>query len=349
MITVLTGGPGNGKTAYAVNFILDHGQDRPLLVWGVDDLKLDHDVLPKLDSWCIAKPLPEDPSVIEYEFDFPQGALVVIDEAQKVFRPRSAASKVPPYVQAFERHRHHGLDFLLITQSPGLLDSNVRMLCGQHIHLYSTWKGRKLIEWPDCRNPNSKSDQADGAIRSYKLPSKVFDYYKSASIHTVVKRRLPTQVYVFAICLLLLFVGGIVVYKRASAKMGGGEPAGGDRAQARASPAGEQTAHSSGVASHLDAQAETLLHSLEPKPEPIFVILDRQRVQVGDRVLRDFFVVENTETGERKTLDGRACNLLGYSGTCDGVLLAGLAPASLPLSNGFQPLPAPLNQALGSR
>lgn len=199
MITLITGTPGAGKTAYAVAQLVEalQAQPRPVYVMGIPELQLPHEVAPPVNEWTETQPAPEDPTLTEAVFTFPDGALIVIDEAQKVYRPRSAGSKVPDIVSAFEKHRHKGLDFWLVTQSPTLLDSNVRKLVGKHIHLRALWSGRKLYEWAECSDPESRTDRGAAAVRSYRLPKRVFGMYRSASLHIKQSRRLPTAVYVF--------------------------------------------------------------------------------------------------------------------------------------------------------
>lgn len=199
MITLITGTPGAGKTAYAVAQLAEvlQAQPRPVYVMGIPELQLPHEVAPVVSQWTETQPAPEDPTLHEAVFTFPDGALVVIDEAQKVYRPRAAGSKVPDIVSAFEKHRHKGLDFWLITQSPTLLDANVRKLVGKHIHLRALWSGRKLYEWAECSDPESRTDRGAAAARSYRLPKRVFGLYRSASLHVKQTRRLPTAVYVF--------------------------------------------------------------------------------------------------------------------------------------------------------
>lgn len=210
MLTLITGTPGAGKTAYAVYELAElvAKSPRPVVVMGIPELKVPHEVAPEVEQWTRSVPSPEDATVIEHEFTFPEGALVVIDEAQKVFRPRATGSKVPPYVAAFEKHRHRGLDFWLITQHPNLLDSNVRRLVGKHVHLRGHWAGRELLEWPECSDPESRSDRAVAVRQRYTLPKKAFGLYKSASLHIKQKRRIPKALYAFvALVLIAAFLG----------------------------------------------------------------------------------------------------------------------------------------------
>ena len=99
------------------------------------------------------------------------------------------------------------------TQGPNLVDTNLRALIrgGKHVHLRSTWLGRYAYESSECIDVESKASLAQCSRRKYKLPTHVFDQYKSAELHTKPKRpRLPLQVYAF---IALVFVGGILAYK----------------------------------------------------------------------------------------------------------------------------------------
>lgn len=120
-----------------------------------------------------------------------KGALLVIDEAQRHFRPRPAGSVVPDHVAALEVHRHQGLDIWLITQRAGLVDANVRALCGKHIALRQTPLGRYKYEWPEVGDIESKSSRDNAARTRYKLPSHVFGLYKSAEAHVKHRIALP--------------------------------------------------------------------------------------------------------------------------------------------------------------
>lgn len=197
MITLITGTPGAGKTAAAVDLIISEYSDRPLYVDGLDGLVLDHESF-DATTW---------PDTV------PDGALIVIDEVQRLWRPRAAGSKVPPSVAALETHRHHGLDFLIITQSPKLLDVNVRGLIGRHLHIRDTGTlGRWIYEWPECN-----IDLAFRAClnkRKFALPKHVFDKYKSASMHVKPVRKLSPMLTFAAVAVALaLILIGVSVYK----------------------------------------------------------------------------------------------------------------------------------------
>lgn len=203
MITLITGTPGSGKTAHAVDLIQSEYSDRPVYVMGIRDLQLDHSVVPPVDKWTEYKASEEDPEHVQAWFTFPANSVVLIDEAQTVFRPRAVGSKVPGEVQAFETHRHLGIDFVLITQHPNLIDSNIRRLVGRHRHIRTTALGRHMFEWQETGDPDSTSSRALSAKTRYKLPAHVFGKYRSAEIHTKTRTRMPIYVY--------LFFGGLLV------------------------------------------------------------------------------------------------------------------------------------------
>jgi len=218
MITLITGGNGLGKTALALSMALEE-KARPLYVVGVKDLCIPHEIAPPIEEWT---EVVDDPSYVggkKLRFTFPPNSLIIIDECQSIYRPRAASSRVPDYVAAFETHRHEGLDFWLITQHPGLLDANVRKLVRRHIHLRDTWAGRKLIEWPELGDPESRASRELAAQRRYKLPRHVFDKYTSAQVHTKLQKRVPWYVYVFFL-MVFVFLGLMVyIYRNISAKL----------------------------------------------------------------------------------------------------------------------------------
>lgn len=132
-----------------------------------------------------------------------KGALLVIDEAQRHFRPRPAGSVVPDHVAALEVHRHQGLDIWLITQRPGLVDSNVRALCGKHIALRQTPFGRYKYEWPEVGDIENKTSRDNAARSRFRLPRHVFQLYKSAEAHSVNSHALPLAAKVLMVALPL--------------------------------------------------------------------------------------------------------------------------------------------------
>lgn len=199
MITMITGIPGMGKTSLLVQMLLEYEKaaDRPLFVMGIPELGIEHVVAPPVNEWTEYRASPEDPTLELAYFTFPPNSILIVDEAQRVYRPRASASKVPAYVAALETHRHTGLDIILLTQKPKLVDTNVRELVGRHIHIRAGLLGRFLYEWPHIADGESRLDRSDAAKRKFSPPKAAFDKYKSAEVHTKHKFRV-NQLFIWA-------------------------------------------------------------------------------------------------------------------------------------------------------
>lgn len=208
MIILQTGVPGAGKTSSVVNMLMNdesytHFTDkdgvkkkRPLFVNGIPELKIEHEELS--DEQIKAQP---------FQDFLPYGSLVIIDEAQRLMGTRSAATKVPQYIEALAMHRHHGLDIVLITQHPSFLDSFVRRLVQRHMHVSIKPVGRKLYEWNECVDqPDSSVNIAKAIERTFVVPKKSFGMYKSAEVHTKPKRRIPKSL-IFVVLFIPLLIG----------------------------------------------------------------------------------------------------------------------------------------------
>lgn len=220
-VILVTGQPGGGKTALTVDMIAHDEQfkGRPLFIMGIPDLAIEHQPCPPVTEWTELRKCPEDETKDLAYFTFPENALIVIDEAQRIYRPRPVGSKVPPEVAAFETHRHTGIDFILITQHAGLIDSNIRKLIGRHIHIRVTPLGRYRYEWTELGDPESVSSRDVAAKSRYVLPKRAFDLYKSSQLHTKIKTRMPWFVWLFLAAAMVSIGLGFYVYNRISGKI----------------------------------------------------------------------------------------------------------------------------------
>lgn len=215
MITLITGGTGTGKTALAVSMLAELKGTRPIFSFGIRELKLDHQPTPPLDDWTVMEPTPEDPNLLQPVFTFPPNSIIVIDEAQNIYRPRASTAKVPSHVAAFEAHRHKGIDFWIITQDLSLIDANVRRLVRRHIHVRENFLGRKIYEWPEVGSPDVVSSRQVASSRSYKLPKETYSLYKSADFHTApLRKRKPIAFYIAIACIpIIAFFGWRIATK----------------------------------------------------------------------------------------------------------------------------------------
>lgn len=202
MITLFTGQPGAGKTAAMLDVLREMIKDRPLFVHFDPaerlrpEQKLLHETLQ----------LPHQPvHASTWHEQVPDGAILIIDEAQGCWRPRGPAARVPEAIAALETHRHAGVDIFLTTQAPRLIDSNVRGLVGRHVHIRDTgWFGRWWYEWPETNE--GLAWKTCPVKRRYKLPRKVFELYKSANEHHAPVRATPKTIALVAVLLVCLAV-----------------------------------------------------------------------------------------------------------------------------------------------
>ena len=196
MITLITGAPGSGKSAALVDLLTALSKGRAIYVNGIPDLLIPHEVVEDPTKW---------PELV------PDGSVVVIDEVQRIWRPRGPGQKVPPDIQALETHRHRGLDFYIVTQGPRLVDANVRALTGRHVHLRDVGLlGRYWYEWPECNDTASTSWKNAPIKKRYRLPKAAFSLYKSASVHIKPVRSVP---WMLAVMFLALVVAGGASFK----------------------------------------------------------------------------------------------------------------------------------------
>lgn len=205
MITLITGAPGAGKSAALVDLLSQLAPGRTVYAHGIPDLKVPHQTLPDPSKW---------------HQDVPDGSIVVIDEVQTVWRPRGPGQGVPPDIQALETHRHRGLDFYIVTQAPRLLHTNVRALVGRHVHLRDVgFMGRYWYEWPECSENCTSAYKSAPLRKKYKLPTKAFGLYKSASVHVKPIRSFPFMFFVAVGALIATGFLGWLAYKNVASKM----------------------------------------------------------------------------------------------------------------------------------
>lgn len=191
-----TGQPGHGKTVLALDFALDmkakadklHEEDpakhplRELYVCNVRDFnagKAGAIELPpdRVKEWHL---LPE--------FD---NAIIVVDEAYEhgMFAKRAPGMKVPDHVQQVAKHRHRGIDFVMICQSPTRqMDDFLHDLIEEHYHIRRRY-GLPLVNIKRWDRFERRPDKAQPLTNSKKrYPKHVFKLYTSTKYDTSEKR-----------------------------------------------------------------------------------------------------------------------------------------------------------------
>lgn len=205
MISLLTGVPGSGKSLHAVSELLlpmqnseiefDGKKVKRILYTNIKNLLLDHVLIDKDD-------------LLKWPEWVKPGDLICFDEVQEVWRPRSMGSAAPDSIAKLETHRHMGVDFVLITQHPMLLDQNIRRLVGRHLHVrrVANMALAVVYEWDHASNPSMVKSAI--TTRPWRYPKSAYKLYKSADAHTKQPRRLPFALLVVCLALMGLVYGG---------------------------------------------------------------------------------------------------------------------------------------------
>ena len=218
MLHLVTGTPGAGKTLFTLSAIYgDDGAkelDRPVLVDGIET-DLPHE---SIDGQ-------------RWHLDAPDGAIIVIDEAQRVFRPRARGAAVPDYFSALETHRHRGIDIWLITQDAYLVDAHVRRLVGEYFRIDRPGSMRymRVRRYEEVPSYDNKNGPIETLRKAY--PKKLFSRYKSTTMDTH-RAKIPIKFWIYGAFLLLAVTGiGFVLWKLFSGSMLGdpGEGVGDNR------------------------------------------------------------------------------------------------------------------------
>lgn len=208
MITLVTGVPGAGKTLYAVSTILDNlKSDNPRPVFSNID-GLDYDSLK-----CF--PLSEA-QILDLRQFSDMSAIIIIDECQRFYPPRPSGSKVPEYISYFNVHRHDGLDIILITQGPKLIDRQIRDVVGEHIHFSRPFNMKKnfMYRWSSCNDDPEPSRTETNAVKTMQpLNKDVFKFYKSTVENTHSSRFPIRKLVIFGLYIFLaVLMFSLVIY-----------------------------------------------------------------------------------------------------------------------------------------
>ena len=198
MITLLTGQPGHGKTLRALQLALElKGQGREVFacrVTGLDDQRTGFHVLDQMADWQ----------------SLPDGSVVLVDECYEDIPARGPSKPIPEWVQKLATHRHRGFDFILICQLGTQIDAFVRGLVDKHVHVRRKFGFAKsvLLEWDRyVGNPSSNAELKNARKKAWSYPSKVFELYRSATMHTV-QKSIPWQF--VGIPVLVILVAGAI-------------------------------------------------------------------------------------------------------------------------------------------
>ncbi|WP_051146654.1 zonular occludens toxin domain-containing protein [Marinobacter daepoensis] len=189
MITLITGTPGASKTLNAIDLVLNDPafQERAVYVYNITLLEPG-----KALGWQTL-----DLEQAKAWYDLPHGSVIILDECQDLFPPEKFGSKVPEHIRQLNTHRHLGIDLVLITQHPKLIDTKVRRLVGQHFHFKRQFglQSATRFTFQECADdPNDYFAQKAATKTRKRFNKKLYGLYKSAEVHTH-KRKIPWLVW----------------------------------------------------------------------------------------------------------------------------------------------------------
>ena len=233
-IELITGKPGNFKTAFLVDRMLAEGEKpnpRPLVAFGINGLEPGiattytdprrwSEITDRNQGDCTCplyggEPGP-DGTYPPHTHLIPRGALIFVDEAWKWFGHLHDASRqaTPRHVLDLAEHRHMGVDFIWTAQGPNQLYPFVRPLIADHEHLVRRW-GTMFVDsfkWEELNEDVKSTTKRENALRATKAaPKNAFGKYKSAEEHTI-KRNIPWRVVALPAILIAALAAGWLAF-----------------------------------------------------------------------------------------------------------------------------------------
>lgn len=203
MIFWYTGQPGHGKTLHAIDHALKY-RDEGRLVYVCNVRGFLH-----AKAGCLEM-TPEQ--FRDWPNWLPDGAVALVDEAYEhgMLPKRGPGTKLPPHVEQLAKHRHRGLDFIFVSQSPDKqVDVFVHDLIEQQVHV----RRRFGLMWAHLRIfDRFERDPAKAhplVLKRVRLPKRPMGLYESTTQDTS-EKRVPWYYPAAAALALSILVGGVV-------------------------------------------------------------------------------------------------------------------------------------------
>lgn len=211
MIYQFTGQPGHGKTLSAMALALKF-KDEGRLVYACNIRDLDYQKSGFLPM------TPED--FINWCEFLPDGCVCFVDEVYEhgMMPKRPPGSRVPHHIEQLAKHRHRGIDFIFVCQSPKhQVDNFAHDLIDQHYHVRRRF-GTKWIVVKEFDHYEANPLRAHPLnLKRCELPKRPMGMYVSTELDTT-KRNIPW--YYIAIPIVLVIVIAMTIYSFYSVKKG---------------------------------------------------------------------------------------------------------------------------------
>lgn len=192
MIYQYTGQPGHGKTLHAIKRALEFkAQGRRVFVCNVRGFNYEKSGTERMT--------PEDfRNWMEF---MPDGSVALVDECyeHEMLPKRPPSAKLPAHVEQLAKHRHRGIDFIFVCQSPDKqTDVFVHDLIEEHIHVRRRF-GTSFVHLRKFDRYERNPEKANPlVIKRAKLPKEIFGLYESTELDTT-ERKIPWYFFAFAI------------------------------------------------------------------------------------------------------------------------------------------------------
>lgn len=210
MIYWYTGQPGHGKTLHAIERLLEF-KDQGRMVYACNIREFDYAKTGVLEM------TPEQ--FRDWPAFMPDGAVALVDEAYEhgMLPKRAPGAKVPHHVEQLAKHRHRGIDFIFVSQSPDKqCDQFVHDLIERHIHVRRRF-GTKFVHLREFDRFEANAEKAIPlTVKRKALPKRPMGTYKSTELDTT-QVRIPW----YYIALPILLFGGVGMMYYAFGRMGG--------------------------------------------------------------------------------------------------------------------------------
>lgn len=224
MIYLFTGLPGEGKTLNALDFViqLQFSQEKKRRVYYANFQKFEngkafdenHPEFSKVADWIevTQTDLTTDlPKLYDSDHPVEHGSIVLIDECQDFYPTRQKAA-VPEFLKFFEKHRHTGVDFVIVTQKIRQIDIHLRSLVGEHQD-FKRIMGRDAVRVKKLNRCMEGEDLKSSEIltSTKRYPKNLFGLYKSSNLHTH-KKKLPKVLLLFPVAIVFILVMLYILY-----------------------------------------------------------------------------------------------------------------------------------------
>ena len=332
MIYWYTGQPGHGKSLHAIERAMDfRAAGRVVYACNVNGLDYEKTGI---------KPMTPD-EFKDWPNSLPDGSVVLVDECYQfgMLAKRPPRATLPQHVDELARHRHRGLDFIFVSQSPSKqCDEFIVDLIEEQIHVRRLF-GTNFVELKkfDRHESNPAKARALSTTR-HTLNRKSKGLYKSTVLDTS-ERRIPWYYKLLAVMLIVVPLFGWYIINKVGAKLAhkdgqqllvDGAAPGADGARSATAPTGaaapkpslRETDYIAWLTPRVPGQPWTA-----PAYDQLTVSREPPRVfcMSSGHMVGKLWLVESctckTEQGTRYNMDRTRCGLISMEGQYEPFLV----------------------------